>query len=182
MSIDRIIAALPGKSEADRRKIRTNAERWQATGTPAQQAEANKMLEALEAQTVSERQAQSEHVEAMPVFDRITEAFTKRPPTATEEAVIRALLDNPASTSTELSRACRWKGQIWHTHFGKMARSREPDLWPADPSQTRDAHFYSGILADLDPDGNRFTMKPEVAAAFTEMGIFPKAKKPSADA
>jgi len=182
MSIDRIIAAIPDKSEADRRKMRTNAERWLAKGTPAQQADAGKMLEALDAQTVTERQEQSDHVQAMPIIDRVIEAFTKRPPTPTEDTVIRALLNNPASTSTELSRACGWKGQIWHKHFGTMARNREADLWPADPSQTRDANFYSGILADLDPEGNRFTMKPGVAAAFAAMGIAPKVKKPPEDA
>jgi len=179
MSIDKIIAALPDKSEADRKKMRTNAERWLATGTPAQQADASKLIEAQEALTVTERQTQSDHVEAMPITERVTEAFTKRPPTPNEETIIRALLNNPASTSTELSRACGWKGQIWHTHFGTMAKNREPDLWPAEPFTSRDRNFYSGILADLDPAGNRFTLKPEVAAAFAGMGISASVARPA---
>ena len=171
MSIDKVIASIPSKSEADRRKMRTNAQRWLSSGTEAQKRQARQFLDALDAQIMSERKKLNEVLSAMTLAARVVEAFCKQPPTPTEEKVIRALLDHPGSTSTALSRACGWKGQIWHNRFGTMCKNREIDLWPAEPFAHRDANFYSGILADLDPDGNRFTMKPDVARAFSELGI-----------
>jgi hypothetical protein len=171
MSIDKIIASIPEKSTADRAKMRANAERKLASGSPAQKTDAQKLLDALDAVIQAERQKLNDLLSKMPMSARVTEAFRKRPPTANEETVIRALLDNPASTSTDLSRACGWKGQIWHAHFGTMAKNREADLWPAEPFATLDANFYSGILADFDPDGSRFTMKSEATLGFAALGI-----------
>lgn len=171
MSIDKIIASIPTKSDAARRKMRENATRWITSGTDAQKRQAGQLLEALDAQIMSERAKLNEVLSAMTLAARVVEAFRKQPPTPTEEKVIRALLDHPASTSTELSRACGWKGQIWHNRFGTMCKNREINLWPAEPSATRDANFYSGILADLNPEGNRFTMKPDVVRAFADLGI-----------
>lgn len=168
---DIIIASLPHKSQAERARIRTNADRWVKSGTPAQQAEGKKMIAALDALAEAEAKTLYDRLSGMTVAKRVVEAFRKQPPTETEVTVILALLNTPAATSTDLSRACGWKGQIWHTHFGTMCKKREADLWPADPALTRDGNFYSGILADLDPEGNRFTMKPDVAAAFAELGM-----------
>jgi hypothetical protein len=180
MSIDKILAAIPGKSLAERAKLRANAERLAATGTPAQQAQAKAVLAELD--RVAQMEAARLHaaVSMMDMAARVAAAFTKRPPTKTEEAVIRALLDNPHATSTELTRACGWDGLTWQMHFGAMARKREADLWPAEPFTRRDANFYSGILADFDPDGARFTMKPEVALALKALGIASRARKDGA--
>ena len=180
MSIDKILAAIPGKSQADRAKLRVNAERLAATGTPAQQAQAKAVLAELDRVAQIEAARQHAAVSAMDMAARVAAAFTKRPPTKTEEAVIRALLDNPHATSTELSKACGWRGVIWHKNFGTMAKLREADLWPAEPFTKRDANFYSGILADFDPDGSRFTMKPEVALALKALGIASRARKEGA--
>lgn len=177
MSIEKTLAAIPGQSPAERARLRANAERLSATGTPAQQAQAKAVLAELDRVTQEEAARLHAAVSAMDMAARVAAAFTRRPPTKTEETVIRALLDNPHSTSTELTRACGWKGLIWHTHFGTMAKLREADLWPAEPFTKRDANFYSGILADFDPDGNRFTLKPEVALAFAALGIAPRARK-----
>ena len=168
---DKIIASLPQKSTAERARIRANCEDKLANGTPQQQADARKVLDALDALAQSEAATLYDRLSGMTVAARVVEAFRKQPPTETEVTVILALLNTPAATSTDLSRACGWKGQIWHTHFGTMCKKREADLWPADPALTRDGNFYSGILADLDPEGNRFTMKPDVAAAFAELGM-----------
>lgn len=178
MSIDRIISSIPSKSEADRSKMRANGKRLLKSGTATQQAQARQMLEALDDIIVAERETLNALLSSMPISARVTEAFRKRPPTPTEETVIRALLNNPGATSTELSRACGWKGQIWHTHFGTMAKNREADLWPAEPAVTRESNFYSGILADFDPNGSRFTMKPEAALGFETLGIAAKPRKP----
>ena len=56
-------------------------------------------------------------------------------------------------------------------HFGTMCKNREVYLWPATRSENRDAAFYSGIIATFDPTGALFTMKPDVVAAFKELGI-----------
>jgi len=168
---DKLIASLPHKSQAERARMRANAERLLNKGTPQQKADARSMLDALTALVMAERQKLNDLLSTMTMPFRVMEAFHHLPPTRTEEKTILALLDNPGSTSTDLSRACGWKGQIWHTHFGTMCKKREADLWPADPAVTRDGNFYSGILADLNPDGNRFTMKLGVAAAFAELGL-----------
>jgi len=180
MSIDKILAAIPGKSQADRGKLRANAERLAAKGTPAQRADAAKVLDALDRAEQDERDRLFAAVSAMDMAARIAAAFTKRPPTPTEETVIRALLDNPHATSTDLTRACGWNGLVWQMHFGTMAKLREADLWPAEPFTKRDANFYCGILAEFDPDGNRFTMKPEVAHGFAALGIAPRVRKEEA--
>ncbi len=170
-STDIIIGSLPHKSQAERARMRANAERLADKGTPTQKADAKRMLEALNALILSERQKLNDLLSTLTMPLRVIEAFRHLPPTKTEEKIILALLDNPGSTSTDLSRACGWKGQIWHTHFGTMCKKREDDLWPADPAVARDGNFYSGILADLDPTENRFTMKPDVTAAFAELGL-----------
>ena len=150
MSLDKIIASIPDKTEADRAKMRANAERLLASGTPTQKADAATMLEALNAHTLTERQKLNELLSKMPMSVRVVEAFRKHPPTPNEEKIIRALLENPHSTSGELSRAYGFDSQIWQMHFGNMAKAREPDLWPAEYSASLAANFYCGILADFD--------------------------------
>lgn len=177
MSIEKIITSLPDKSEADRAKMRTNAERWLSSGTPAQRADARKLLDALDATVIAEREKLNELLTNMPMSQRVAEAFRKRPPAPNEQKIIRALLDNPHSTSGELSRAYGHASQIWQMHFGNMTKAREADLWPAEPSVTRDANFYCGILADFDANGSRFTMKPEAVLGFAALGISAKATK-----
>ena len=174
-STDMIIGSLPHKSQAERARMRTNAERLLAKGTPAQQADAAKMLAAMDAPILGERQKLNDLLSSMTIGMRVAEAFLKRPPTETEAKVIQALLDNPGSSSTALSQVCGWGGKIWHTHFGTMCKKREADLWPAEKFETHDANFYSGILADMTPV-NRFTMKPDVAAAFAELGLVARVK------
>jgi hypothetical protein len=112
----------------------------------------------------------------------VADAFRKHPPTANEEKIIRALLENPHSTSSELSKAYGFDSQIWQMHFGNMAKAREADLWPAERVEKRDANFYCGILADFDPNGSRFTMKPEVVLGFAALGIAAKPMKPKGQA
>lgn len=181
MSIDKIIAFLPDKTEAERKKMRANVERLLNSGTPAKKADARKLLDALDASVVAERQKLNDLLSKMPMSARVAEAFRKRPPTANEEKIIRALLENPHSTSGELSKAYGFDSQIWQMHFGNMAKAREADLWPAKPSEHRDANFYCGILADFDPNGSRFTMKPEAALGFEMLGIAARPRKTLGD-
>jgi hypothetical protein len=56
-------------------------------------------------------------------------------------------------------------------HFGNLCKDRQTYLWPAPTTERGDGLFFSGILADIDPATNRFTMKPDVAVAFAELGL-----------
>lgn len=177
MTIAKILAAIPGQSAVERAKLRENAGRLAAKGNAAQQTHAKAVLAELDRVAQDEATRLRAAVSVMDMAARVARAFRLHPPTKTEETVIRALLDNPHASSGELTRACGWDGLIWQMHFGTMAKEREADLWPAAPSIKRDANFYCGILADFDRDGNRFTMKPEVAHAFAALGIAARPRK-----
>lgn len=153
-----------------------------ANGTTAQKGDAGKLLDALDVAELDMKEELRQRVSGMPLSARVAEAFRKQPPTPGEENVIRALLDNPHATSNELSRAYGHDSQIWQMHFGNMAKAREADLWPAEPATNRDGNFYCGILADFDPNGSRFTMKPEVVAGFAALGITAKRTQPEGEA
>lgn len=174
MNIDKIIASIPAMSHAERQRVRANAERLSATGTAAQKQAAEQVLVTLTETAEAEHQELVSRLHGMEVSARVVEAFRVNPMNDTEAKIVQALLDHPASTSTELSQALGWGAQSWHMHFGMMCFNRATYLWPAPKSEVRSADFYSGILADLSPD-NRWTMKPEVAAAFAEHGLRPRA-------
>jgi hypothetical protein len=171
MKVDRIIQTLPSLSADQRDGVRQNAERWAATGTPEQCAAAAQVLDALAALEEAEHQAMVDRLSGMDVAQRVVEAFRAVPMTPTEEKLIQALLDHPAATSGQLSAALGWGGMSWHLHFGTLCFHRAVYLWPAPRAEKRNADFYSGILADFDDDGSRFTMKPAVVEAFAAMGI-----------
>jgi hypothetical protein len=108
---------------------------------------------------------------------RVEEAFRTVPPTETEIALIRALLDNPGLRSKDLAAVMGWQGDApWHLHFGGLCKRRSeflPTAPTTDLRQDRDGQpssFWSGILADLDSE-NRFTMKPEAERAFRKLGV-----------
>lgn len=177
MSIEKIIASLPDKSQAERNKMRKNAERLLTQGSETQKQQSRALLDALASQEHIERKSLYDRLSGMTVAARVVEAFKKYPPTPTEEKVIRALLDNPHSPSSVLSAACGWDGKTWQMHFGVMCKEREAFLWPAETYGKHNASFYSGILAEFDRDGSRFTMKPDVVAAFVELGIVPRPRR-----
>ena len=171
MNIDKLVAAIPGKSAADRAEMRKKAMQWQETGAPDQQAAATELLSALDLQAAHEGAALYEHLKDLPVARRVVEAFRVLPMSPNERKTIQALLDNPGSTTTELSRACGHDSMIWQMHFGNLCKDRQAYLWPAAKAERREGLFYGGILAEIDPATNRFTMKPDVAAAFAELGL-----------
>jgi hypothetical protein len=156
---------------AKRQGVRKNAERW--LENPGKASEARRVLAALDAATEAETTALADHVRSMDNAKRVVEAFQNVPMTETERKIVQVLLDHPGETSSGLSTLLDWGGQSWHMHFGEMCKKREVYLWPADDSVLRDASFYSGILADLSED-NRWSMKPDVAAAFTALGLQPQ--------
>lgn len=171
LNIDKLLASLPSKTLEQRRQMRANAIQSLENGTEAQKAAANHLIAALDAQEASAVEALYERLKDLPVARRVVEAFRAAPLSDNEHKTVQALLDNPGSTTTELSRACGHDSMIWQMHFGNLCKDRQAYLWPAVKAEKRDAPFFSGILADIDPATNRFTMKPEVAAAFAELGL-----------
>lgn len=172
MSIEKTIAALPAKSEEERQKIRANAQRLLVSGTDQQKADAQAVIDALEELSAAEHKALYDQLSGMTIAQRVVEAFKKAPPQDAEQRVIKVLLDNPGSTSTELSEALGWGGQTWHLHFGFMCAEREVFLWPAPRSEVRpDKKTMTMILADYDEARSTWKMKPEVAEAFKAMGL-----------
>lgn len=170
MNIDKIVSSIPGMSHQERERVRANAEKLLETGNDPQKQAAEKVIAMLAQAEEAEHQALVDRLSGMEVSARVVEAFRVDPMTETEAKIIQVLLDNPGSTSTELSQALGWGAQSWHMHFGTMCASRAVYLWPAPKSEVRAADFYSGILADLSPD-NRWTMKPEVEVAMSEIGL-----------
>ncbi len=179
-STDMIVGSLPHKSQAERARMRANAERLADKGIPTQKTDAERLLDALAALTEAEAKTLYDRLSGLTVAARVVEAFRKQPPTETDEKVIMALLRHPGSTSEALSKICGWRGQIWHTHFGKMCGARETWLWPATRSEKTDTKFLCGILAEYDWATSGWTMKPDVAAAFAELGLVARqADKPA---
>lgn len=177
MNIDRILAAIPTQSDKDRAAIRENAECWLATGTVDQKEAAGRLLAALDAQEAAEQEGLRARLSGLPVAGRVLEAFRAAPLTDHEHKLIQVLLDNPGSTTTELTQAAGMgNSTVWQMHFGVLCKSREAYLWPAERAEHRDGLFYSGILADIDTTTNRFTLKPDVVAAFGELGVRPGGK------
>lgn len=171
MEIEKIIHSLPQKSISQRQTMLRNAEKLIKDGTELQRDAAKQLIAAVNGLEEEERKAQNQKLSGMKPVDRVIQAFTRTPPSETEVRLIRALMDRPGSTSTELSRALGWDAQTWHLHFGAMCKRREADLWPADASDIRDASFYSGILANFDSKTGTWELKPEVEAAFRKLGI-----------
>ena len=170
MNIEKIISSIPSMSQQERDRVRANADRMAETGNADQKKAAEKVLSALIDIGDAEHQALIDRLNGMEVSARVVEAFRVKPMSETEGKVFEVLLDNPGSTSTELSQALGWGAQTWHLHFGTMCANRAVYLWPAPKSEARTADFYSGILADLSTD-NRWTMKPEVEVALSELGL-----------
>lgn len=170
MNIDKIVNSIPGMSRQERERVQVNAEKMLETGNDVQKQAAEKVIATLAESEEAEHQALVDRLSGMEVSARVVEAFRVDPMTETEAKIIQALLDNPGSTSTDLSQALGWGAQSWHMHFGTMCANRAVYLWPAPKSEVRAADFYSGILADLSSD-NRWTMKPEVEVALSELGL-----------
>lgn len=168
MNIDRYIAAIPGQSPEDRARVRANAEGWLTSGDPTKKDAATRLIAALDDHEV----AAAEAFDRTPLTDRVVEAFRRRPWSDHERKLIQALLDHPGSTTTELNRhSGLGDNMVWQMHFGNMCKDRTDFLGPPPPAVTRDGAFWSGLLADVEEGSNRFTMKPDAAAGFAQLGL-----------
>ena len=171
MSVDRILASIPNASREKRKQMRLNVLEKLEANDAGWAAQARMVLAALDAQERTEYADLLTEVAALAPAERVLKAFTAEPMTETEEKLIRVLIDNPGSASGELTEKLGWKAQSWHLHFGMMCANRGVYLGPPPAASLPSGKFYSGILADFDGDGNRFTMKPDVEAAFERLGL-----------
>lgn len=148
--------------------MRANAERLLAAGDPAKADAARELLSALDAIEVADAEA----FERTPLGARVVHAFSRQPWSDHERKLIQVLLDHPASTTTELNRlAGLGDNMVWQMHFGNMCAARSAHLGSPPPAITRDAYFWSGLLVDAEPKTNRFTMKPDAAVGFAQLGL-----------
>lgn len=175
MSIQKIIASLPNQTKAQRTEMRDKAERAQAGGTTVQQADAAALLEALDAIETQEHDDFIGKLKGLEVPERIYRAFAEIPMSDTDAKVLQALLDNPGSSSEQLSTACGWKDKSWHLHFGKMCERRSAYLPAVSHYGEDNTPFWSGIIAELDQRAHpwKWTIKPDVAEALARLGLRP---------
>lgn len=171
MDILKIIEGLARRTPEERKRMRLNAIE-QSESTDAKKAtEAQQFLAALDEVEADEHAELIAEVEGLEPAERVIKAFKAEPMTDTEQKLIQVLLDNPNSTSGELTEKIGWKGMSWHLHFGTMCANRGVYLGQPPKATTPNGKFYTGILADFDNDTSRFTMKPDVAAAFAQLGL-----------
>ena len=171
INIDKILKSIPTATRHKREKMRSNAIGWINTEVEAQRQAAERLIDALDTQEQNERNDLHEEIRGLDTFGRVIRAFTVQPINETEEMLIQVLLDYPGSTSITLTQALGWNAQSCHLHFGTMCKNRISYLWPAPVSKHRDRMFYSGILAEFAEPENLFTIKPDAAAAFAQLGL-----------
>ena len=171
MSIEKIISTLPNRTAAERAAMRCRAIDKLDAGDAKYAVDAGRLLTALNELEASEGAERIAAAQARPEAERVIYAFEILPMSALEERLIQVLLDNPGSSNRDLSRGLGWKDNGWDMWFGMLCRDRMHYLWPAKLAPARNAPFYCGILADLQEPENLFTMKPFVAASFSEMGL-----------
>lgn len=171
MDVGKIIEGLPRRTPAQRKQMRLNAIEQSESADPKKAAEAQQFLSALGEMEASEHAELIAEVAGMEPSARVIKAFKAEPMTDTEEKLIKVLLENPHSTSSELTEKIGWKGMSWHLHFGTMCANRGVYLGQPPKAITPNGKFYTGILADFDDATSRFTMKPDVVAAFAQLGL-----------
>lgn len=175
-SLNQMLATLPNRTPEERKTMRERALRQMGGCNQAAAKAASQLVKAIDELEQALRDELMGELKGMTAAERVVRAFTVEPMSETEAKIIQVLLDNPGSTNRELSRKLGWNDNGFDLHFGMMCRDRSVYLWPAPDAEKRDGKFYSGILAEYDEDGSSFTMKPEVAAAFTKLGLKGKGK------
>jgi hypothetical protein len=163
MDLERLIASLPSKNDAERRTIRSRAMVWADSGSNIEKNAARKVLGAFA--KLAEREANADPV------SKVERAFKTIEASESERVLIQVLLDNPGASSTKLTEAIGWQDKAWQLHFGKIGWDRQEYLWPAPWAEKRNAPFKAGILADYDNDTHGFTMKPDVVIGLSRVGI-----------
>ncbi|MCR9074336.1 MAG: hypothetical protein NXI18_22030 [Alphaproteobacteria bacterium] len=95
---------------------------------------------------------------------RVNLAFSEHPPNRLEAKAIRALIDNPGSTSIELSKICGWVPSGWRTHMLVACHRRQGELWPEGLPSNVPAGFALTALVSYEPTSLRFWLRADVTA------------------
>lgn len=109
--------------------------------------------------------------------DRVTRAFTIKPPSPKQRQMLQLILDHPGASSPTLSKMMGWTGNTWSMQFGRMVTQRAEHLGPARPSQlVSGATRHILILAEFNPETWAFTLRPEVVKGLAAIGIRPSSE------
>lgn len=177
MDVDRIISAIPGRTEAERDRMRINAERCIADGPEKMREAAVQVIEALDQQKLDEADAFANRITNMGPKDRLTAAFAAMPPTKMETKLLAALLGHPQSTAQELSVLCGWQGRIWQKRLETMYAKRGAYFAPTAPGAEPQEVSGFELLAEQNAEDERFTMKPEAVEVLAALKIKASASK-----
>ena len=176
MSVDKLIAGIPKRSEPERKVMRKRALAAMQSGSAAVAADASHLFVTLEAFPTDQLSAREQLVKSLaaePRTKRVVGAFQTVEPSPTEARLIRVLLNNPDSTCAELSTRIGWAPNIWDMAFGALYQKRSHFLRALAGTPSEDASSFLPLLTlpSRGPDGViRYTMKPEAAEAFRQLG------------
>lgn len=179
MDVEKIIAAIPGRSEDARHRMRANCERTIIDGPEKMRTAAQQVIEALDQQASDDESALAEQIDAMEPADRVEAAFAALPPTKTEIKVLSALRDHPRSTGQALSIACGWKGTTWRKRLDQLLAKRAAFLAAPDSGPSDTDALSSFAVFDVSED--RYAIAPAAAEAIAKLKMLPapaKAKFP----
>lgn len=88
--------------------------------------------------------------------ERVRKAFQDTPLNSREKQAVKALLDAPGSTATELSTACGWLATGWRTQMLLLCQRRRRNLWPGGMASDITNGLIIMALADYDPETLQF--------------------------
>ena len=174
MSVEKLIANVPVRSDAERKVMREHALTWLQSGNAVQVADANQLLTALEAFETSKAAELLARVASAPLAQRVVVAFKTVKPSATEERLIQVLLDNPGSTCAELSSKIGWAPNTWDMGFGALCAQRALILHALADTPKEGPSSNLPLLTLQCRGGDeaiRYTMKPEAIEAFKQLGF-----------
>ena len=173
------------------KRLEENARRLAGSGDLKKRAEAETVLEAIDAERLrrtneERRRAEAakadiaERVRDLALFDRAVMAFSEVPPADWEVEILRAVARNPGASGEALAQATG-RSSLGYTNLavGTVCSGREVYLATNDWfSVPRAERVYSTLIIDLTKhvreDGSSWhgwTLKPEVEAALRHLDI-----------
>ncbi len=94
--------------------------------------------------------------------DRVALAFSEVELSPNERTALRALLDHPGSTGTELSALCGWTETGWMNRMLLICQRRRRFLWPEGIGTDATKAILIGALASYNADTLRFRPREDV--------------------
>ena len=180
MGVEKLIAGIGKRSDSERKVMRDRALAAMESGNAAEGADATRLFEALEvfaADQVAARERLIKNLADEPLTRRVVVAFETDEPSPTEARLIRVLLSHPDSSCAELSTRMGWAPNTWDMGFGALCGKRSQFLQAlaGTPSEGPSSFLPLLTLQYRGPDGViRYTMKPEAADAFRQLGLWSK--------